>query len=470
VGGAVVLGSVGLLTAFPASPARAATLGAVAVTPTSASSDAQLFDGSIAAAACPAGTDSSFFSLEGGTLTPYAAYLGDGTGPGADAMLAPAGNGPQSFSGVSIANIETATGGALADGAYRIVFHCFTGPTVTDTYESVLTYTGAGSGAWSVGAVTPPSPTASPTPSPTATAPVATAPGAPGTPAASAPSTGGSATVAWSAPSSDGGSAITSYTVQAHAGTTLVKTVTGVSGTSTSVTGLANGTAYTFTAAAVNAVGTGASSAASNTVTPRLATKLVLTSAPSLLTYGVAPKVVGKLTRANGTTPVSGQSVQLQVRKKGTSTYKKVAVVTSSSTGSVTFTSYKPGYAVDALRLVRSTAGAYLGAVSNAKAVSTQRRITAALSATQIALGKTAKLSGRVYPRSSGRTIVLQRKKGTSWVTVTSKALPSTTAGYSTYAFTVKPAAKGTFVYRVVIGAASGYARSVSVTRALKVV
>jgi hypothetical protein len=423
--------------------AGAAVLGDVVVAP-SAGSDATLFDGSVSAA-CPGGTDASFFSLEGTGLTPYEAFLGEGNATG---------TGAQSFSGASIANIETVVGHGLADGTYQVTFSCFAGSTATDTYTANLNYTGAGSGSFTITDATP----------------SATAPGAPGTPKATAPSTGGSATVSWTAPANDGGSAVTSYTVQAYTGATLAKTVSGVAGTSASVTGLTNGTAYAFKVAAVNAVGTGAYSAASNAVTPRRATKLVLTSAPSLLTYGVAAKVVGKLTLANGTTAVSGQAVVLQVRKKGTSTYVSAASASTASTGVVTFTSYKPAYPVDSLRLVKSTAGAYLGSVSIAKAVSTQRRITAKWSAPQIYLGRTSTLSGHVFPRSSGLKVVLQRRSGTSWVTVTSKLLPSTTASYSSYAFAVKPTVKGTYYYRVVLAAAGGYATSVGYAPALKVV
>ena len=46
------------------------------------------------------------------------------------------------------------------------------------------------------------------------------------------------------------------------------KDVTGTGATSTTITGLTNGTAYTFKVKATNAVGTSAHSAASNTVTP----------------------------------------------------------------------------------------------------------------------------------------------------------------------------------------------------------
>ncbi|WP_326968254.1 peroxidase family protein [Arthrobacter sp. CG_A4] len=100
-----------------------------------------------------------------------------------------------------------------------------------------------------------------------APAPVLTAPGAPTIGTATAGDA--AATLTWTAPASDGGSAITGYTVQAFAGATLARTqaVTGNVGTVV-VTGLTNGTAYTFDVAAINAVGTGAASARSAAVTP----------------------------------------------------------------------------------------------------------------------------------------------------------------------------------------------------------
>jgi hypothetical protein len=78
------------------------------------------------------------------------------------------------------------------------------------------------------------------------------------------------AVVSWTAPS-NGGSAITSYTVTPFIGSTA-QTPTTVSGsppaTTATVNNLTNGTAYTFTVSATNAVGTGPASAASAAVTP----------------------------------------------------------------------------------------------------------------------------------------------------------------------------------------------------------
>ena len=90
----------------------------------------------------------------------------------------------------------------------------------------------------------------------------ATVPGAPTIGSATAGAA--SASVSFTAPASNGGAAITSYTVTASPGG---QTGTGVSSPIT-VTGLNPGVAYTFTVKATNSVGTGAASAASNSVVP----------------------------------------------------------------------------------------------------------------------------------------------------------------------------------------------------------
>ena len=83
------------------------------------------------------------------------------------------------------------------------------------------------------------------------------------------------ATLTWSAPTSDGGAALTGYTVTAvPAGpscTTLPTT------TSCTFSGLTNGTSYTFSVAAINRVGTGPT--ASDTTTPA-----TVPGAPTLVT------------------------------------------------------------------------------------------------------------------------------------------------------------------------------------------
>jgi hypothetical protein len=96
----------------------------------------------------------------------------------------------------------------------------------------------------------------------------ANVPSAPTAVAAQADST--SAVVSWQAPADDGGSSITGYTVTPqHGSTALAGTDVGAATTQTRITGLTNGTSYTFTVVARNGAGTGAASAASDPVTPQ---------------------------------------------------------------------------------------------------------------------------------------------------------------------------------------------------------
>jgi hypothetical protein len=97
------------------------------------------------------------------------------------------------------------------------------------------------------------------------------APTAPGTPSAVTATAGNaSATITWTAPY-DGGAPISFYTVTPYTGGVAQQPsqVTGnPPSTTATVPGLTNGTSYTFTVSATNAVNTGSASAPSNAVTP----------------------------------------------------------------------------------------------------------------------------------------------------------------------------------------------------------
>jgi hypothetical protein len=99
------------------------------------------------------------------------------------------------------------------------------------------------------------------------------------------------ASVTFTAPTNVGGGAITGYTVISSPG--------GITGTGASspitVSGLANGTAYTFTVVATNTFGNSAPSAASNSVTPNIPQQVEYTTAGTytfVAPVGLSPATV----------------------------------------------------------------------------------------------------------------------------------------------------------------------------------
>jgi uncharacterized protein (TIGR02145 family) len=114
-----------------------------------------------------------------------------------------------------------------------------------------------------------------------------------------------SASVAFVAPVNNGGSAITGYTVTSSPGGI---TATGVT-SPINVTGLTNGTAYTFTVVATNAIGNSSPSTASSAVTPSAAT---VPGPPTSVTAvgGNAQATISFTAPAsNGGSPITGYTV-----------------------------------------------------------------------------------------------------------------------------------------------------------------
>jgi murein DD-endopeptidase MepM/ murein hydrolase activator NlpD len=114
-----------------------------------------------------------------------------------------------------------------------------------------------------------------------------------------------SAIVSWSAPSFDGGNPVSIYQVTALPGGAIA-TVAGPA-TSVTVSGLANGTTYTFSVIAVNSVGSGPASPASNGVVP------VAVPGPPQRVKATAGNSTVALTWAapvsNGSSPITGYTV-----------------------------------------------------------------------------------------------------------------------------------------------------------------
>ena len=142
--------------------------------------------------------------------------------------------------------------------------------------------------------------------------------------------------LSWSAPSSTGGNAVTDYVVQYSSdGTTWTTFTDSVSSTaSCTVTGLTNGTAYTFRVAAVNAGGAGSYSVVSAAVTP-----FTTPDAPTVVA-GVAGNtqvVVSWTAPANN----GGSAIiqyQVSYAPQGTDSYGTWSTATATQSSGATFT------------------------------------------------------------------------------------------------------------------------------------
>jgi hypothetical protein len=201
------------------------------------------------------------------------------TAPGAPtSATATAGNGqatvnftpPASNGGAAITSytVTSSPGGLTASGSGSPIV--VSGLTNGTSYMFTVTATNvAGTG--------PPSP-------PSNAVTPRTVPGAP-TGALAMPGDG-QAAVNFSAPASNGGSPITSYTVTSSPGGL---TASG-SGSPIVVSGLTNGTSYTFTVTATNGAGTGPPSTPSNAVTPGLSLTVTVRASG---VYGTAPNLAG---------------------------------------------------------------------------------------------------------------------------------------------------------------------------------
>jgi uncharacterized protein (TIGR02145 family) len=185
-------------------------------------------------------------------VTPGAPTIGTATAGNAQATVAftaPASNGGSAITSYTATSSPGGLTGTLSQAGSGSI--TITGLTFGTAYTFTVTATTAS------GKGSPSAPSNSVIPF-----------GVPGAPTIGTATAGNAqATVTFTAPASNGGSAITSYTATSSPGGFTGTLSQAGSGTIT-ITGLTNGTAYTFTVKANNAAGAGTASVESNSVTP----------------------------------------------------------------------------------------------------------------------------------------------------------------------------------------------------------
>ena len=274
-------------------------------------------------------------------------------------------------------------------------------------------------------------------------------PGAPQ--AVTARAAAGRATVSW-LPGDSGSSRITSYRVTASPGGASVVVDNAHFGVT--MKGLTNGTAYTFTVRARNAVGGGTASLPTASVTPMRPTKLVMV-APSSVVYGQPAVVRIRLTRSDTGAAMPNRSVNVQTRPVGTSSWSTPVTVVTDENGRAKV-SLAPTVSVDVRAVYNRPVGDTASHARSTMLVATA--VTAALTPAEVPAGTPSVLSGGLNPATAGVTVTLQQLKSGTWQPLQT----AVTDELGAFVFSVTPITSGIKSYRVVVDAIDGRAAGAS--------
>jgi hypothetical protein len=253
----------------------------------------------------------------------------------------------------------------------------------------------------------------------------------------------GSATLRWTAPA---GTTLGRIMVRAAAGTTppaLPTTGTTIyNGTGGAVThtGLANSASYAYRAWVQDSTGKISPGADVRLV----GTKATVAASPTTIMYTRAATLTTTVTRIDTGAKLSGVPVVLYSKAKTATKWSLVGSFTSDANGVVS-SAQKPSVSTYYMWGYNGGNG-LLGTRSTALLVQVQPAMSAYLTPSAILLGQSSVLYGYQNPPHAGQTVYLQRRSGTSWVAVTTGKL----ATNGKFAFSIKPAARGTYTYRVV--------------------
>ncbi|WBQ06749.1 S8 family serine peptidase [Kribbella sp. CA-293567] len=268
------------------------------------------------------------------------------------------------------------------------------------------------------------------------------------------------ASVAWTIPATpDLDQVIVRMNVGGRAPTLTTGTlVYAGTGTSVKVTGLATATTYTFAGWVKDRSGK-TSPISAKAVS---GVKSGISTTASAINYGGTITLKGSVLRIDNQA-YAGLPVQLYGRAKNVAALKLIATLKTSSTGTVSY-AVKP--ATSSVYTMVFVGNADLMGTRTADiSVAVAPTVSSVLAPTAITLGKTTKLSGYVAPAHPGKLVYLQFYSAKTWRNIASVKL--TTSGG--YAFGIKPAARGSFAYRVLFTADADHAQALSPQRIVKV-
>lgn len=185
-------------------------------------------------------------------------------------------------------------------------------------------------------------------------------------------------------------------------------------------------------------------------------TSVRLALSRSRVRYGGTVSATAALTDATNRVPVAGETVILSRRPAAGGRWIRTATATTRSDGSVTFahsprrnTEYRVRFR-GSDSLARST--------SRARTVKVSTAVSARLDDRRIRRGQAVSITGAVASNHRGHQVLVQRKRGGTWETVTRSWL-SPKSRY-TAAFTSQR--RGTFALRVLMRAHNDHARGTS--------
>ncbi|WP_020390436.1 S8 family serine peptidase [Kribbella catacumbae] len=231
--------------------------------------------------------------------------------------------------------------------------------------------------------------------------------------------------------------------VRRNAGNTVPTPTTGTlvySGTGTAVkdTGLAQGVTYTYAAFALDHPG----QYSLPNLKRLLGMKTGISTTSTLINYGGSITLRGSLLGIDNKA-YYGVPINMYVRPKNSSTFKLLATVKTTKTGTVSYT-YKPTVS-SVIMMTFPGNDDMMGTRTPDITVQVAPTISATLSPATIRLGQATKFSGYLAPAHYGKPVYLQQYANKTWKSIASVKQSASGA----YAFGIKPAIRGQIAYRV---------------------